>query len=121
MPAKKDNGKPPEKPKPEELIAEFKTKFENYSAEVKEEINQLDVKLNEVKEAQHETERLIEENHAQHQNDIRNLFIDLQKSMDVKVAEIQNEMKDSFANLEKKLLEGEYELSFSNKQVVYRH
>ena len=109
MPPKKDNGKPPEKPKPEELIADFKTKFENYTAEVKEEIDQLDVKLNEVKEAQNETERLIEDNHAQHQNDVRNLFTDLQKSMDVKIADIQNEMKDSFANLEKKLLEGDKE------------
>jgi len=106
MPPKKDNGKPPEKPKPEDLIAEFKTKFENYSTEVKEDIDQLDKKLNEVKEAQNETEKLIEENHAQHQNDVKDLINALQNSMEVKVDEIEKEMKDSFANLEKKLLEG---------------
>ena len=109
MPPKKDNGKPPEKPKPEDLIAEFKTKFENYSTEVKEDINQLDKKLNEVKEAQNETEKLIEENHAQHQNDVKDLINALQNSMEVKVDEIEKEMKDSFANLEKKLLEGDIE------------
>ena len=107
MPAKKDSGPPP-KPKPEELIAEFKEKFENYTTETKKQNEELDQKIVSAKDSLSNLEQQNEENHTEAQMKAKLLLEEVNESIEQKFKELSIEVKESFQNLEKQLIDGTY-------------
>ena len=105
MPAKKDSGPPP-KPKPEELIDEFKEKFEKYSLETREQNDELEQKIVSVKDSLLNLEHINENNHSQSQIKIKQLFEDINENIEHKFKDVSIEIKDRFQNLEKQLSDG---------------
>ena len=105
MPAKKDSGPPP-KPKPEELIAEFKEKFENFTTETKNQNEELDQKIDSAKDSLSHLEQQNEENHTEAQMKVKLLLEEVNESIEQKFKELSIEVKESFQNLEKQLIDG---------------
>ena len=57
MPSKKDCGQQPAKPKPEDLIAQFKMKFEYFSSETKHSLDQVRESHGNLRENQQDLEK----------------------------------------------------------------
>ena len=107
MPAKKDSaGQPPPKPKPEDLIAEFKEKFEKYATDVRHEASELESKIASLESSQAETRQLVESGHSEQQAGVRRLHEDLVHTINHKFGELEGDIRESFTLLEKKLSEG---------------
>ena len=107
MPAKKDSaGQPPPKPKPEDLIAEFKEKFEKYTTDVRHEASELESKIASLESSQAETRQLVESGHSEQQARVRRLHEDLVHTINHKFGQLEGDIRESFTLLEKKLLEG---------------
>ena len=107
MPAKKDSGPPP-KPKPEELIAEFKEKFENFTTETQKQNEELDQKIVSVKDSLSNLEQQNEENHREAQMKVKQLLEEINQSIEQKFEEVSIEVQKNFQNLEKQLIDGMY-------------
>ena len=105
MPAKKD-GQPPPKPKPEELIAEFKEKFEKYSLEVNEESSKIDEKIKNLKVANDELEQKMEEIEELHKSNLQTINSTITKKIDSMVDQFREEMQLGFSDLENQLSKG---------------
>ena len=107
MPAKKDSaGQPPPKPKPEDLIAEFKEKFEKYTTDVRHEASELESKIASLECSQAETRQLVESRHSEQQARVRRLHEDLVLTINHKFGQLEGDIRESFTLLEKKLSEG---------------
>ena len=105
MPAKKESGPPP-KPKPEELIAEFKEKFENFSIESNKQNEELDEKIVSAKESLSNLEQINENNYADSQVKAKELLEEINESIEHKFKQVSIEIQESFQNLEKQLRDG---------------
>ena len=109
MPAKKDSaGQPPPKPKPEDLIAEFKEKFEKYTTDVRHEASELESKIASLECSQAETRQLVESGHSEQQARVRRLHEDLVHTINHKFGQLEGDIRESFTLLEKKLSEGRF-------------
>ena len=107
MPAKKESaGQPPPKPKPEDLIAEFKEKFEKYTTDVRHEASELESKIARLECSQAETRQLVESSHSEQQARVRRLHEDLVHTINHKFGQLEGDIRESFTLLEKKLSEG---------------
>ena len=107
MPAKKESGPPP-KPKPEELIAEFKEKFEIFSSETNKQNDELDQKIIDAKDSLSNLEQIIENNHSESQVKTKQLLEEINESIEQKFKEVAIEIQESFQSLEKQLTDGTY-------------
>ena len=107
MPAKKDSGPPP-KPKPEELITEFKEKFENFTTETQKQNEELDQKIVSAKDSLSHLEQQNEENHTEAQLKVKQLLEEVNESIEQKFKEVSIEVQQSFQALEKQLIDGTY-------------
>ena len=107
MPAKKESGPPP-KPKPEELIAEFKEKFENFTFETNKQHEELDQKIVSAKDSLSNLEQIIENNHSESQVKAKQLLEEINESIEQKFNEVSIEIQESFQSLEKQLTDGRY-------------
>ena len=107
MPAKKESGPPP-KPKPEELIAEFKEKFENFTFETNKQHEELDQKIVSAKDSLSNLEQIIENNHSESQVKAKQLLEEINESIEQKFKEVSIEIQESFQSLEKQLTDGRY-------------
>ena len=105
MPAKKESGPPP-KPKPEELIAEFKEKFEIFSSETNKQHDELDQKIISAKDSLSNLEQIIENNHSEAQVKTKQLLEEINESIEQKFKEVSIEIQESFQSLEKQLTDG---------------
>ena len=105
MPAKKESGPPP-KPKPEELIAEFKEKFEIFSSETNKQHDELDQKIISAKDSLSNLEQIIENNHSESQVKTKQLLEEINESIEQKFKEVAIEIQESFQSLEKQLTDG---------------
>ena len=106
MPAKKDSGPPP-KPKPEDLIAEFKEKFENFTLETKNQNEELDQKIVSANDSFSSLEKIIENNQSESQMKAKQLLEEINESIENKFKEVSFEIQESFQTLEKQLIDGE--------------
>ena len=107
MPAKKDSG-PPAKPKPEELIADFKDKFENFTTETQKQNEELDQKIVSAKDSLSNLEQQNEENHRESQMKVKQLLEEINESIEQKFEEFSIEVQKNFQKLEKQLIDGMY-------------
>ena len=118
MPAKKESGPPP-KPKPEELIAEFKEKFENFSIESKKQNEELDEKIVSAKESLSNLEQINENNYADSQVKAKELLEEINESIEHKFKQVSIEIQESFQNLEKQLRDGMLSIFTTFQHVVF--
>ena len=107
MPAKgKDAGPPPSKPKPEEMIDEFKEKFETFKGEIVKENENLQLKLDEIKDSRAMIAKSLDANHKQFNQNLESAKMEINNNIELKFDELQKEIKTSFINLEQNLTEG---------------
>ena len=106
MPPKKD-GQPPPKPKPEELISEFKDKFEVFSTETKKGFEEVEKSLVDVRETQADLEKLTETIHFQEEGNVNELVANLSEQILLKFANTEKEVKNEFLKLEGSLQGGQ--------------
>ena len=108
MPSRKDSGQPPAKPKPEDLIAEFKTKFGEFSSDTKLRLDQVTVGLGNVRETQlHLEEQNIICSLEEAQN-IKDFTDKLSQQILEKLAASEQNFKHEFLRLEGFLQEGRF-------------
>ena len=108
MPSKKDGGQPPAKPKPEELIAEFKTKFEEFSSDTKHSLDQLSEDLGTVKEAQRHLEDQTKKYSIEETQNIDDFTEKLSQQILEKLTNSERDFKHEFLRLEGFLQEGRF-------------
>ena len=103
MPAKQ--GQPPPKPKPEELIADFKEKFEAFKDETKKTIDETSTTLEKIRQRDGELEARIDEQNEQHAKLIEKFVHDCSHRIDKKIEELRVEVMEGFDKMSKKLSE----------------
>ncbi len=118
MPAKKESGPPP-KPKPEELIAEFKEKFENFTTETNKQNEELDQKIVSAKESLSNLEQINQNNYVESQMMAKELLEEVNESIEHKFKQISIEIQESFQNLEKQLRDGMFSIFPTFQHVVF--
>ena len=118
MPGKKESGPPP-KPKPEELIAEFKENFENFTTETNKQNEELDQKIVSAKESLSNLEQINENNYDESQMKAKELLEEINGSIEHKFKQVYIEIQESFQNLEKQLRDGMFSIFLTFQHVVF--
>ena len=108
MPSRKDSGPPPAKPKPEDLIAEFKTKFEEFSSDTKLRLDQVTVGLGNVRETQLHLEEQNKICSLEEAQNIKDFTDKLSQQILEKLAASEQNFKHEFLRLEGFLQEGRF-------------
>ena len=106
MRTKKDAQAPPAKPKPEDLIAQFKEKFENFTGEVRKGVEEVGEAIGDVREAQVELAKLAERRSAEEVQQINDLAESTAKNINYRLDDFERDNRNEFARLEDFLQEG---------------
>ena len=96
-------GQPPPKPKPEELIADWKEKFENFRDETRKSVEEVGFSLEKIRERDEELLELIEKQHEEHAMTIQELVDEFSKKIEKKCADITLEVTAEFEKMSQKL------------------
>ena len=110
MPSKKDGGQPPAKPKPEDLIAEFKMKFEDFSSDTRHSLDQVREGLGNVRENQRDQEEQAEISSQEETQNINDFTEKLTQKMLEKLATSEKDFKHDLLRLEGFLQEGRFDM-----------
>ena len=113
MPSKKDCGQQPAKPKPEDLIAEFKMKFEYFSSDTKQTKHSLDQVregLGNERENQQELEEQAKISAQEETQNINDFTEKLTQKMLEKLATSEKDFKHELLRLEGFLQEGRFDM-----------
>ena len=106
MQTKKDAQAPPAKPKPEDLIAQFKEKFETFTGEVKKGVEEVGEAIGDVREAQVELAKLAERRSAEEVQQINDLAETTAKNINYRLDDFERDNRNEFARLEDFLQKG---------------
>lgn len=112
MPSKKDGGQPPAKPKPEELIDEFKNKFEDFCSETKQSLDIVTEGLGNVKKTQRGLEEQTEICSQEETQNINDFTEKLSQQILEKLATSEQNFKHEFLRLEGSLQEGLFDMKY---------
>ena len=115
MQTKKD-AQPPAKPKPEELITEFKEKFEAFSRDIKQEVEDVGEGLGNVRETQVELDKLAETRSSEEGRQINDFAENIADIISCRINEFERETKNEFVKLEDFLMKG---LAFFSKKCCF--
>ena len=122
MPSKKDGGQPPAKPKPEDLIAEFKDKFDVFSSETKHSLDKLTEGLGNVRETQLQLEEQNKIYSLEEAQNINDFTEKLSQQILEKLATSEQDFKHEVLRLEGFLQEGRFDMKTLDcvLEIVYR-
>ena len=110
MPSKKDGGHPPAKPKPEDLIAQFKMKFEYFSSETKHSLDQVREGHGNLRENQQDLEKQAKISAQEETQNINDFTEKLSEKMLEKLATSEKDFKHELLRLEGFLQEGRFDM-----------
>ena len=122
MPSKKDSGQPPAKPKPEDLIAEFKNKFEGFRSDTQHSLDQITEGLGNVRETQLQLEEQNKIWSLEEAQNINDFTEKLSQQILEKLATSERDFKHEFLRLEGFLQEGRFDMKTLDcvLEIVYR-
>ena len=123
MPSKKDGGQPPAKPKPEDLIAEFKNKFEDFRSESQHSLGQITEDLEKVRENQLQLEEQNKISSLEEAQNLNDFTEKLSQQILEKLATSEQDFKQEFLRLEGFLQEGRFDTKTLDcvLEIVYRN
>ena len=98
-------GQPPPKPKPEELIAAFKEKFESFRDETRKSVEEVGSSLEKIRQQDEELLILIEKQNEEHSKTIQEFVDEFSKKIDKKCEDITVEVMAEFDKMSAKLSE----------------
>ena len=96
-------GQPPQKPKPEELIAMFKEKFETFRDETKSSIDETGLALEKIREQDEEIKMLVENQNEDHAKLVRAFVDEFTTKVDRKFEDLKVEIAEQFEQMSQKL------------------
>ena len=108
MPAKnkEPSGQAPAKPKPEDQIEEFKTKFEDFKSEIEKRQEVLSQQFEDVHKSRANIEQLMIDEQKKFDESLKATEDEVKDMFQTKIDELQNEINTSFQSLEKQLNNG---------------